>query len=107
MMTACWRLLVDKGMRAALSPGAGVIYDGQRWEVAELTPPSVLLAGPAGELRRVSISHLLAAPGTRVSEAGDEDGGLDAGTVVSSLDDAELARLRERVAHVREACTGY
>jgi hypothetical protein len=48
-------------MRAALSPGAGVVYDGQRWEVAGLAPPSVLLAGPAGELRRVSISHLLAA----------------------------------------------
>ena len=35
------------------------------------------------------------------------DGGLDAGTVLSGLDDAELARLRERVAHVREVCTGY
>jgi len=81
---------VDKGMGAALSPGAGVVYDGQRWEVAGLTPPSVLLAGPAGELRPVSISHLLAAPGTRVSEARDGDG-LDAGTVVSSLDVAMTA----------------
>jgi transposase InsO family protein len=105
-MTACWRLAVDEGTRAALSPGGGVVYDGQQWEVAGLTPPGVLLAGPAGELRRVSISHLLAAPGTRVSGARDGDG-IDAGTVVSSLDDAELTRLRERVAHVREACTGY
>jgi hypothetical protein len=38
------------------------------WEIAELTPPSVLLA-TAAELRRVSISHLLAAPGTRIGEA--------------------------------------
>jgi len=98
---------VDEGMRAALSAGAGVVYDGQAWEVAELTPPSVLLTGPGGGLRRVSISHLLAAPGTRVSEVGACDGGPDAGTVLSSLDGPELARLRERVAHVREACTGY
>jgi hypothetical protein len=33
--------------------------------------PSVLLTSPAGELRRVSISHLLAAPGGRVSETRD------------------------------------
>ncbi len=98
---------MDEGMRAALSAGASVVYDGQAWEVAELSPPSVLLAGASGELRRVSISHLLAAPGTRVSGSRDRDGGLDAGTVLSGLDDAELARLRERVAHVREVCTGY
>ncbi len=42
-----------------------------------------------------------------MSESPAADGGLDAGTVLSSLDSAELARLRERVAHVREACTGY
>jgi hypothetical protein len=35
--------------------------------------PSVLLVGPAGELRRVSISHLLAAPGIRISETRDGD----------------------------------
>ena len=106
-VTACWRRRVDEGMRAALSAGSSVVYDGQRWEIAELAPPSVLLAGPAGGLRRVSISHLLTAPGTRVSESPAADSGLDAGTVLSSLDSAELARLRERVAHVLEACTGY
>lgn len=87
---------MDEGMRASLSAGAGGVYEGQAWEVAGLTPPSVLLAGAAGEPRRVSISHLLAAPGTRVSGTRDRDGGLDAGTVLSGLDDAELARLRER-----------
>ena len=55
-MTAC---------AAALGAGTRVLYDGQAWEVAELTPPSVLLAA-AGGLRRVSISHLLAAAGTRI-----------------------------------------
>ncbi len=49
---------MNEGRRAAVNAGASVVYDGQRWEVAELTPPSVLLAGAAGELRRVSISHL-------------------------------------------------
>ncbi len=65
---------MDDGMRAALSAGARVVYDGQLWDVAELTPPSVLLAGLAGGLRRVSISHLLAAPGTRVGEACGAEG---------------------------------
>ena len=105
-LAASLEVPVDKGMRAALRPGTRLAYDGQRWEVAELTPPSVLLAGPAGELRRVSISHLLAAPGTRLpgsprrGRPGRRDG-------VSGLDDAELAELRERVAHVQEAWTGY
>lgn len=53
---------MDDSMRPRLSAGARVTCDGQGWEVAELTPPSVLLPGPAGGLRRVSISHLLAAP---------------------------------------------
>jgi transposase InsO family protein len=94
---------VDDGVRAQLSAAARVTYDGQSWDVAELTPPSVLLAGPAGGLRRVSISHLLAAPGTRVGA----ERVLDAGVRLAGLGSAELAQLRERVAHVREACTGY
>ena len=97
---------MDDGAHAVLSAGACVVYDGQLWDVAELTPPSVLLAGPAGELRRVAISHLLAAPGTRVGESG-KDRVPDAGMRLAGLDSAELAQLRDRVAHVREACTGY
>ena len=58
----------DDGIHTRLSAGARVTYDGQAWEVAELAPPSVLLAGAAGELRRVSISHLLAVPGTRIGD---------------------------------------
>jgi hypothetical protein len=41
---------MDDSMRLQLSAGARVTYDGQAWEVAKLTPPSVLLAGPAGGL---------------------------------------------------------
>jgi transposase InsO family protein len=98
---------MDDSMRSQLSAGAGVTYDGQAWEVAELAPPSVLLAGPAGGLRRVSISHLLAAPGTRIGDSPGAERPADAGLRLASLGDAELAELRERVAHVREACTGY
>lgn len=97
---------MDDGTRSQLSAGARVTYDGQAWDVAELTPPSVLLAGPAGGLRRVSISHLLAAPGTRIGDSGAKPP-ADAGLRLASLGRAELAQLRERVAHVREACTGY
>lgn len=59
---------MDESVRAALGAGTRVLYDGQWWEVAELAPPSVLLAA-AGTVRRVSISHLLAAEGTRLGEA--------------------------------------
>jgi hypothetical protein len=62
----------DDGIHTRLSAGARVTYDGQAWEVAELAPPSVLLASPAGGLRRVSISHLLAAPGTRIGGLGQQ-----------------------------------
>ena len=98
---------MDDSMRTRLSAGARVTYDGQAWEVAELAPPSVLLAGPAGRLRRVSISHLLAAAGTRIGDTSGAERPADAGLRLASLGGAELAQLRERVAHVREACTGY
>ncbi|HUY44207.1 MAG TPA: hypothetical protein VMV92_00555 [Streptosporangiaceae bacterium] len=90
--------------RTPLGAGARVLYDGQWWEVAELAPPGVLLAA-AGELRRVSISHLLAAAGTRLGE--EEIPALESELRLAGLDDTKLAGLRERVAHVREACTGY
>jgi hypothetical protein len=98
---------MDDSTRTQVSAGARVTYDGQAWEVAELTPPSVLLASPAGGLRRVSISHLLAAPGTRIGDTSGAERPADAGLRLASLSRAELAQLRERVAHVREACTGY
>jgi hypothetical protein len=98
---------VDDSTRAALSAGAHVAYDGQRWEIAELSPPSVLLSGPAGELRRVTISHLAAVGSAVITRPGSGGDSPDTGAALSGLDSGELARLRERVAHVREACTGY
>jgi Helix-turn-helix domain/Bacterial regulatory helix-turn-helix protein, lysR family len=94
---------VDERAGLPLHAGSSVVYDGQAWDVAELAPPGVLLERP-GELRRVSIGHLLAAPGTRLGDAapGGAGGGLLAG-----LDGEGLAEVRDRAAHVREACTGY
>lgn len=106
-VTACWRPLMDDGMRTRLSAGARVTYDGQGWEVAELAPPGVLLADAAGGLRRVSISHRLAAPGTCTGDFSGAERPADAGLRLAGLGGGELAQLRERVAHVREACTGY
>jgi transposase InsO family protein len=98
---------VDDNAHATLAAGTSLVYEGQRWEVAELTPPSVLLSGATGELRRVSIGHLLAAPGAQLQETSSQDRGDSATTRLAGLGRAELAQLRERVAHVREACTGY
>ena len=94
---------MDDPARFALHAGASVVYDGQAWDVAELAPPGVLLERP-GELRRVSIGHLLAAPGTRLGDAGESMAG---GGLLAGLDSAGLAAVRDRAAHVREACTGY
>jgi hypothetical protein len=96
---------VDESMRAAPGAGTTVLYDGLWWEVAELAPPSVLLAA-AGTLRRVSVSHLLAAEGIRLGE-GERAPAWEGTLRLAGLDDTELAGLRERVAQVREACTGY
>ena len=90
---------MDDSTRTQLSAGARVTYDGQAWEVAELTPPSVLLAGPAGGLRRVSISHLLAAPGTRIGDTSGAERPADAGLRLASLSRAELATLAENSLH--------
>jgi hypothetical protein len=90
---------MDDSTRSQLSAGARVTYDGQAWEVAELTPPSVLLASPAGGLRRVSISHLLAAPGTRIGGSSGAERPADAGLRLASLSRAELqARARPSAA---------
>jgi len=75
---------MDDSTRAALSAGARVAYDGQRWEIAELSPPSVLLSGPAGELRRVSISHLVASGSAVITRPYDGDDGPDTGAALSA-----------------------
>ena len=96
---------VNESLRGLLAVGTRLAYDGQWWQVAELDGPHVLLASPAG-VRRVSAGHLLADPSTRLPEApgGAVEG---AGPELAGLGEAELAELRERVAHVQEVRTGF
>jgi hypothetical protein len=54
------------------------------------------------QLHRVSIGHLLSAPGTRL---GDAAGSTAGGGLLAGLDGEGLAEVRDRAAHVREACT--
>ena len=56
---------MDESVRAALGAGTTVVYDGQWWEVAELDAAQRPAVRRLRALRRVSVSHLLAAPGTR------------------------------------------
>lgn len=93
-------------LRALLAVGTRLAHDGQWWQVSELDGPHILLASPAGNIRRVSAGHLLADPSTRLQEA---PGGAVEGTgaELTGLGEAELAELRERVAHVREVRTGF
>jgi hypothetical protein len=96
---------VNEALRGLLAVGTRLAYDGQWWQVAELDGPHVLLAGPAG-VRGVSAGHLLAVPSTRLPGApGDPVEG--AGPELARLDEAEMAGLRERIAHVQEVRTGF
>ncbi len=95
------------GLRAELGIGTRLAYDGQMWQVADLTPPSLLLAAAAGDLRRVGVSHLLADPSTRLLAAGQDSAAHGAGAGLSSLSNGERDRLGERVGHIQEVCTGY
>jgi transposase InsO family protein len=96
---------VNGTLRGLLAVGTRLAYDGQWWQVAELDGPHVLLAGPVG-VRRVSAGHLLADPSTQLPGApGDPVEG--AGPELAGLDEAEMAELRERIAHVQEVRTGF
>ena len=92
-------------LRALLAVGTRLAYDGQWWQVTEIDGPHVLLSSPAG-VRRVSAGHLLADPSARLDGApGDPVEG--AGADLAGLGEAEIAELRERVAHVQEVRTGF
>ena len=96
---------MNETLRGLLAVGTRLAYDGLWWQVAEMDGPHVLLAGPAGA-RRVSAGHLLADPSTRLPGApGDPVEGT--GLELARLDEAEMARLRERIAHVQEVRTGF
>ena len=96
---------VNGTLRGLLAVGTRLAYDGQWWQVAEMDGPHVLLASPAG-VRRVSAGHLLADPSTRLGDA-PRDPVEGTGPELAGLGEAELAELRERIAHVQEVRTGF
>jgi transposase InsO family protein len=97
------------GWRVALRVGLRIDYDGSIWEVADIQPPGVLLAGRGGAmLRQVSIGHLLSSASARPL-LGDGEPELPEGIGVelSNVEGAELESVRVRVGHVLEVRTGY
>jgi transposase InsO family protein len=96
---------VSESLRGLLAVGTRLAHDGQWWQVAELNGPDVLLSGASGA-RRVSAGHLLADPSTRLDGAPAGPAG-STGAELAGLGKAELAQLRERVAHVQEVRTGF
>ncbi len=96
---------MSESLRGLLAVGTRLTHEGQWWQVAEIDGPHVVLSGAPG-VRRVSAGRLLADPSTRLdgAPAGPAAG---AGAELAGLDEAELAQLRERVAHVQEVRTGF
>jgi hypothetical protein len=87
----------------ALAVGTRLAHDGRWWKVGELDGPHVLLAGAPGPANQAG--HLLADPLTRLLDApGDPVEGV--GAELAGRGEAELARLRERIARVEEVRTG-
>ena len=97
---------MSEDLRALLTVGSRLAYDGQWWQVSELDGPHVLLTSPAGGIMRVGAGHLLADPSTRLhgAPADPVEGG---GAELAGLGEAELAELRARIAHVQEVRTGF
>lgn len=96
------------GWRVALHVGLRVEYDGSAWQIVDIQPPGVLLAGCGGAtIRQVSIGHLLSSPQARMlaGDAGEPPEGI--GVELSNLRDGELEALIVRVGHVQEVRTGY
>jgi transposase InsO family protein len=96
---------VNETLRGLLAVGTRLAHDGQWWQVAEMDGPDVLLSGASG-MRRISAGHLLADPSTRLDGAPAGPVG-STGAELSALGEAELAQMRERVAHVQEVRTGF
>jgi hypothetical protein len=90
-------------LRALLAVGTRLTRDDQLWQVSELDGPYVPLDGAVG-VRRVSAGRLLAdSSATLPDTPGDP---LEAaGAELAGLNEAELAGLRDRAAHVQEVRT--
>lgn len=96
---------MNEDLRALLAVGTRLAYDGLWRQVAELDGPHVLLSSPAG-VRRVSAGHLLADPSTQLGDA-PLDPAEGTGADLAGLEEAEMAELRKRIAHVQEVRTGF
>jgi hypothetical protein len=86
--------------------GTRIGFDGRLWEVAEMTGAGVVLRDALGGLRQASISHLLADPGTRLTDAAPVQAALAApGTSGLAMADggaAEPGRPRAGGAEITE-----
>ncbi|MGH3410308.1 MAG: hypothetical protein ACRDRJ_48600, partial [Streptosporangiaceae bacterium] len=89
-----------------ITVGTRICFDGRLWEVAEMTAAGVVLRDALGGLRQASISHLLASPGTCLTDATPAQAALTA-PGISGLATAETEVLRRLAGHVREVLTGY
>lgn len=98
---------MNGSLRGTVAVGTRLWYDGQAWEVAEISGAGVVLRDALGGIRQAGMGHLLCHPGTRLmsGDAGQQAsaGGLGvAGPACSGDED-----LRSRVSHVLELLTGY
>lgn len=94
-----------------LRVNAALVFDGDRYVVAEILDSAVVLRGSQGHYRRVEIAELLRplSEGGRARLVGVE-GADDAGEPgLLWVDASEAAReaARQRAGHVREVLTGY
>jgi transposase InsO family protein len=89
-----------------ITVGTRVCFDGQMWEVAEMTATGVVLRDLLGGLRQASISHLLADPATCLLDTAPAQHAV-AGPGMSGLAQAETEELRRLAGHVLEVLTGY
>jgi transposase InsO family protein len=93
-------------MSSTITIGTRISFDGGLWEVAEMSATGMVLRDALGSLRQVSLSHLLACPGTRLLDAPAGPAALPAAGT-SGLTAAEADELRRLAGHVREVLTGY
>ena len=95
----------------AFRVGARLEFDGQQWEVAELTGREVVLREGDAEgrrFRRAGLAWLVSHPGMRML-GGEDDGGpvVPAAVVLAETDEKTRAGLTARIGDVQEMLTGF
>ncbi len=91
---------------AMLAIGSHLRHDGESFVVRAIDGARLTLRSARGSMIQVDVGELLAHPTTRVMVA-EPEAAEGAGSVLSDLDAAGLAQLRDRLAHVREAVCGF